>query len=172
MGRVDLRKRTSLDCGRMSARCRYCCKSRMGTRLTKQWNQNYGCSESKLRYCSLRRFNLARQDPQNTFATLSAKSRRPTSRLRAFRHPLGKCKRSVSGNWYDMPAWVRPAFRAVARPEVFSSESIAERLCSSHAIGKRHLRRNSLYRGEVGICLLAAELCKPCAARMPLFEVG
>jgi hypothetical protein len=48
-----------------------CCKSRLGTPLTKQWNQNYGSGESKLRFCSLRRFNLARQDPQNTFATQS-----------------------------------------------------------------------------------------------------
>jgi hypothetical protein len=46
----------------------------MGTPLTKQWNQNYGCSESKLRSCSLRRFNLARQDLQNTFATVSAEA--------------------------------------------------------------------------------------------------
>ena len=46
--------------------CRYCCKSRLATPLTKQWNQNYRCRESKLRLCSLRRFNLARQDLQNT----------------------------------------------------------------------------------------------------------
>jgi hypothetical protein len=56
---------------RWSAHGRYCCKSRMATPPTKQWNQNYRCSESKLRSCSLRRFNLARQDLQNTFATWS-----------------------------------------------------------------------------------------------------
>jgi hypothetical protein len=48
----------------------------MGTPLTKQWNPNYGYCESKLRSCSLRRFNLARQDLQNTFATTSAQSGR------------------------------------------------------------------------------------------------
>ncbi len=43
---------------------------------------------------------------------------------------------------------------------------------AAQTIGKRHLRKNSLYRGEVGVCLLAAELCSPKDARMPLFELG
>lgn len=40
------------------------------------------------------------------------------------------------------------------------------------AIRKQHLRRNSLYRGEVGVCLLAADLDDPGQARMPLFELS
>lgn len=40
------------------------------------------------------------------------------------------------------------------------------------AIRKQHLRRNSLYRGEVGVCLLAADLDDPDQARMPLFELS
>ena len=49
----------------------YRCKSRIATPLTKQCNQNDGCSESKLRSCGLRQFNLARQDLQNTSAAVS-----------------------------------------------------------------------------------------------------
>ncbi len=43
---------------------------------------------------------------------------------------------------------------------------------AAKAIRKRQLRRNSLYRGEVGVCLLAADLNDPYQARMPLFELG
>lgn len=43
---------------------------------------------------------------------------------------------------------------------------------AAQAIRQRHLRKNSLYRGEVGVCLLAADLCTPYEARMPLFELG
>ena len=42
---------------------------------------------------------------------------------------------------------------------------------AAKAIRKRQLRRNSLYRGEVGVCLLAADLNDPYQARMPLFEL-
>lgn len=41
---------------------------------------------------------------------------------------------------------------------------------SALAIRTRQLRKNSLYRGEAGVCLLAAELSDPNRARMPLFE--
>ena len=43
---------------------------------------------------------------------------------------------------------------------------------AAKAIRTRQLRRNSLYRGEVGVCLLAADLDDPDQARMPLFERG
>ncbi|MDM0028342.1 lanthionine synthetase LanC family protein [Variovorax saccharolyticus] len=39
------------------------------------------------------------------------------------------------------------------------------------SIHQRALRTNSLYRGQVGVCLLAAELHQPEAGRMPLFEL-
>ena len=42
---------------------------------------------------------------------------------------------------------------------------------AAQAIRTRQLRRNSLYRGEVGVCLLAADLHEPDQARMPLFEL-
>lgn len=45
---------------------------------------------------------------------------------------------------------------------------------SEHAaaeIRQRQLRKNSLYRGEVGVSLLAADLVQPNAARMPFFEI-
>jgi eukaryotic-like serine/threonine-protein kinase len=42
---------------------------------------------------------------------------------------------------------------------------------AAHVIRKRQLRTNSLYRGEVGVCLLAADLKDPQDARMPLFEL-
>lgn len=42
---------------------------------------------------------------------------------------------------------------------------------AAQAIRTRQLRRNSLYRGEVGVCLLAAEIHEPDQARMPLFEL-
>ena len=42
---------------------------------------------------------------------------------------------------------------------------------AAKVIRKRQLRRNSLYRGEVGVCLLAADLNDPSQARMPLFEL-
>jgi len=42
----------------------------------------------------------------------------------------------------------------------------------AQAIRKRQLRRNSLYRGEVGVCLLAADLNDPYQVRMPIFEPG
>ena len=43
---------------------------------------------------------------------------------------------------------------------------------AAQAIRQQHLRKYSLYRGEVGVCLLAADLCAPNEARMPLFELG
>ena len=43
---------------------------------------------------------------------------------------------------------------------------------AAKAIRKRQLRKNSLYRGEVGVCLLAADLNDPSQARMPIFELG
>ncbi len=43
---------------------------------------------------------------------------------------------------------------------------------ATHAIHTRQLRKNSLYRGELGVCLLTAELCSPDRARMPLFELA
>lgn len=43
---------------------------------------------------------------------------------------------------------------------------------AAKAIRKRQLRSNSLFRGEVGVCLLAAELDRPSEARMPMFEPG
>ena len=42
---------------------------------------------------------------------------------------------------------------------------------SMQAIGTRQLRKNSLYRGELGVCLLALEICNPDRAHMPLFEL-
>ncbi len=43
---------------------------------------------------------------------------------------------------------------------------------AARVIAKRHLRANSLYRGEVGVCLLIADLENPRGARMPLFELS
>ena len=43
---------------------------------------------------------------------------------------------------------------------------------ATHAIRTRQLRKNSLYRGELGVCLLAVDLCDPDRARMPLFELA
>lgn len=43
---------------------------------------------------------------------------------------------------------------------------------AARTIRQQHLRKYSLYRGEVGVCLLAADLCAPNEARMPLFELG
>jgi serine/threonine-protein kinase len=43
---------------------------------------------------------------------------------------------------------------------------------AAQAIRQHHLRKYSLYRGEVGVCLLAADLGAPDEARMPLFELS
>jgi serine/threonine-protein kinase len=42
---------------------------------------------------------------------------------------------------------------------------------AAEMISKRHLRKDSLYRGEAGVCLLIDELAAPDRARMPLFEL-
>jgi hypothetical protein len=54
---------------------RYCCKTRRRAGLAQQYNRSPDCNESKLRRWTPRRINVARQSPQNTFATVSALKR-------------------------------------------------------------------------------------------------
>ena len=46
--------------------------------------------------------------------------------------------------------------------------ALAER--AARAVRRDPLRRDSLYKGEVGVAVLAADLARPDWAAMPLFE--